>query len=151
MNDWERLGRLLVARRVELGYKRRAAFARAHNLSHTRTIDDMENARRTNYERGTLAEVEQLYGWEPGSIESVLAGGEPKPRPGVVAPHAAGEQGRVNPSNDPAIQIVLDSDLPWSEKEELIATLIEERRQEEAQRVTRARRSIDLYRRAQGQ
>jgi hypothetical protein len=79
--DWNRLAALLVARRAELGYpgKGRAAFARARNLSHTRTIDDLENARRTNFEPATLAQVEQVYGWKTGSITAVLAGGEPTP------------------------------------------------------------------------
>jgi len=75
--DWVRLGRLLTARRIELGYPVRSRFVDARELSHGRTISDIENAKRDNFEPATLALVEQLYEWAPGSIEVVLKGGEP--------------------------------------------------------------------------
>ena len=42
--DWERLGRMLLAQRVRLGYPVRAKFAEANGLSHARTVSDIENA-----------------------------------------------------------------------------------------------------------
>ncbi len=75
--DWVRLGRLLTARRIALGYPVRSKFAQARKQSHSRTISDIENAKRTNFEPGTLALIEQLYGWGTGSIDAVLKGGEP--------------------------------------------------------------------------
>ena len=77
--DWERLGRLLTARRIELGFPVRSKFADARNLTHSRTVSDIENAKRDNFEPATLALVEQLYEWAPGSIDAVLHGGEPSP------------------------------------------------------------------------
>jgi hypothetical protein len=77
--SWVRLGKLLLARRVELGYPNMAAFGRQHELRHTRTLSDIEKGRRDNYGPATIAHVEQLYRWRPGSVASVLAGGEPTP------------------------------------------------------------------------
>lgn len=77
--DWQRLGRLLIARRVNLGHPVRSKFVKAKGLTHGRTISDVENAKRTNFEPATRALIEQLYEWRPGSLNAVLAGGEPIP------------------------------------------------------------------------
>lgn len=93
MNEdpWERLGQLLINRRVELGYKTRAAFARAHNLKHDRGISDIENHARKNFSPSTIAAFEQQYEWEPGSIAAVLAGGDPTPRESAGGRPAIGD------------------------------------------------------------
>jgi hypothetical protein len=74
---WVRLGMLLIAARVGKGYTRRSAFARDLGLTHDRTLFDIENAKRRNFDASTLAFIEQAYGWKPGSIRTVLNGGEP--------------------------------------------------------------------------
>lgn len=75
---WERLAALLVARRVELGFTKRLTWARDElGLSNDRIQSDLENARRTNYDPATLAQVEQQYRWAFGSIQRVLDGGDP--------------------------------------------------------------------------
>lgn len=78
---WTRLGELLVDRRVELGYpgRKRAQFARDNGLSHDRTISEIENAGRGNYESATVSQLEQVYRWGTGSIRRVLEGGDPTP------------------------------------------------------------------------
>lgn len=76
---WERLGLLLLRRRVHLGYPNRSAFARDKGLKNDRTLSDLEKAKRTNFGDNTLAHMEVVYEWAPGSIERVLAGGEPTP------------------------------------------------------------------------
>jgi hypothetical protein len=76
---WQRLGELLIARRIELGGKVRTRFAEENGLGHDRTLSDLEKARRTVYEDATIAEVERIYRWAPGSIRAVLAGREPTP------------------------------------------------------------------------
>lgn len=80
---WKRLAQLLIARRVELGYHQRADWVRHLGVKQPRTIEDFEKARRTNYRPSTIALIERYYGWEPGSIDAVLAGGDPTPVPGV--------------------------------------------------------------------
>lgn len=77
--EWQRLADLLVSRRTQLGYRQRNQFAKAHGLKHDRLLFDLENAKRTNFEQGTLAQFEQLYQWAPGSIQAVLDGGDPTP------------------------------------------------------------------------
>ena len=83
--DWERLAELLISRRVQLGYQRRSAFSRDRGLPNDRVIAAVENYERTNFAPATIALIEQIYEWEPGSIRSVLAGGMPRPKSGEGA------------------------------------------------------------------
>lgn len=46
----------------------------------TRTVGDIEHARRTSYSASTLERLESALRWEPGSTEAVLNGGEPTPQ-----------------------------------------------------------------------
>jgi|SRR5215472_7607469 len=83
---WLRLGRLLERRRGELGYgfRQRARFARERaedrgaRLS-VKTISRLEKGQRSSYPESTLGSIEAMYQWSPGSIETVLRGGEPNP------------------------------------------------------------------------
>ena len=75
--DWRRLGELLIARRVALGFPKRLTFARDRGFTHDRTLSDIVNARRTNFDPATLAQIEQAYEWAPRSVLAVLDGGEP--------------------------------------------------------------------------
>jgi hypothetical protein len=83
--DWERLGRYVIARRVKLGYRSREPFAAALKIS-TRVLGDIETGRRSNYDPTTLASLEDVLGWETGSIDRVLRGGDP-----ILAPPAPGQ------------------------------------------------------------
>lgn len=74
---WQRLGELLIAARVAKGFTKRAEWQRHLGLSHGRTLFDIENAKRRNFDPSTIAFIEHAYGWRPGSIRAVLAGGEP--------------------------------------------------------------------------
>ena len=80
---WRRLGRLLERRRGELGYgfRQRARFARecGGGMISVKTISRLENGERDSYPESTVGTVEALYQWSPGSVESVLKGGEPNP------------------------------------------------------------------------
>jgi hypothetical protein len=78
---WVRVGELLQVRRVELAprYKNLALFCRERDIDY-RLAWDIENHARTNFRRGTRTSIEVAYGWEPGSIERVLAGAEPTVR-----------------------------------------------------------------------
>lgn len=74
--DWGLLGRHVIARRVKLGYRSREPFAAALKIS-TRVLGDIETGRRSNYDPTTLAALEDVLGWETGSIDTILKGGEP--------------------------------------------------------------------------
>jgi hypothetical protein len=75
---WAVLGELLQEQRVHLDrrYKNRTLFSDERQINY-RLAQDLETNARQNYERSTLTDVEIAYGWAPGSIRAVLAGGEP--------------------------------------------------------------------------
>lgn len=74
---WERLGAKVTAERVRRGYRSINAFAEASGLSSS-TLDNLENHRKTSYTPSTLSLLEHALGWRTGSVELVLAGGEPE-------------------------------------------------------------------------
>lgn len=74
--DWERLADSVVARRTELGIGTRQELARATGLSY-RLLGDLERGTRPVSE-GSLAIVEQVLEWMPGSAKKILEGGRPK-------------------------------------------------------------------------
>jgi hypothetical protein len=80
---WRHLGRLLERRRGELGYgfRQRARFARDRGggLVSVKTISRLEKGERDSYPESTIGSIEAIYQWSPGSIESVLKGGDPNP------------------------------------------------------------------------
>jgi hypothetical protein len=71
-----RLGHHIVSRRVALGYRNRTDFADSLQFT-VRTLSDIENGAR-KASPGTYAMLENKLGWAPGSIDTILAGGEPK-------------------------------------------------------------------------
>ncbi len=68
----------MTRRRVALGYTSQRAFAADANMSE-RTVSAIENNERPSYSRATLAKLEQGLRWTPGSVDAVLAGGDPEP------------------------------------------------------------------------
>src|ERR1700740_1913099 len=72
----ERLRHHIVSRRVALGYRNRTDFAASLQFT-VRTLSDIENGHR-KASPGTYAMLENKLGWAPGSIDAILAGGEPK-------------------------------------------------------------------------
>ena len=71
----ERLGHHVVSRRVALGYRNRTDLA--DNVQFTvRTLADIEHGVR-RASPGTYAMLENKLAWAPGSIDTILAGGEP--------------------------------------------------------------------------
>ena len=74
--DLERLGHHVVSRRVALGFRNRTDLA--NSLAFTvRTLADIEHGVR-KASPGTYAMLENKLAWAPGSIDTILAGGEPK-------------------------------------------------------------------------
>ena len=72
----EGLGHHIVSRRVALGYRNRTDLANSLQFT-VRTLSDIENGVR-KASPGTYAMLENKLGWAPGSIDIILAGGEPK-------------------------------------------------------------------------
>ena len=74
--DLERLGHHVVSRRVALGYRTRTDLAASLQFT-VRTLADIEHGVR-KASAGTYAMLENKLAWAPGSIDTILAGGEPK-------------------------------------------------------------------------
>ena len=74
--DVARLGHYVVSRRVSLGYRNRTDLADSLPFT-VRTLADIEHGAR-NASPGTYAMLENKLAWAPGSIDTILAGGEPK-------------------------------------------------------------------------
>ena len=72
----ERLGHHVVSRRVALGYRNRTDMADSLPFT-VRTLADIEQGVR-KASPGTYAMLENKLAWAPGSIDTILAGGEPK-------------------------------------------------------------------------
>ena len=72
----ERLGHHVVSRRVALGYRNRTDLADSLQFT-VRTLADIEHGVR-KASPGTYAMLENKLAWAPGSIDTILAGGEPK-------------------------------------------------------------------------
>ena len=127
--DWQRLGRYVVARRVQLGHGSRRSLSDATGIS-LRVLADLEAGKRSNYDAVTLARLEQTLGWLTGSVARITAGGEPvlTPEPVPPAPTTAPPGGTVTPSaDDDALIRVMTSGLSDDKKRALIGLLIEER------------------------
>src|SRR5437764_15467952 len=74
--DLERLGHHVVSRRVALGYRNRTDLASSLQFT-VRTLADIEHGVR-KASAGTYAMLENKLAWAPGSIDTILAGGDPK-------------------------------------------------------------------------
>ena len=89
----ERLGHHVVSRRVALGYRNRTDLADSLQFT-VRTLADIEHGVR-KASPGTYAMLENKLSWAPGSIDTILAGGEPqelvvkqrRPDPNPLVPH----------------------------------------------------------------
>ena len=71
----ERLGHHVVSRRVALGFRNRTDLAASLQFT-VRTLADIEHGVR-KASAGTYAMLENKLAWAPGSIDTILAGGEP--------------------------------------------------------------------------
>jgi hypothetical protein len=71
----ERLGHHVVSRRVALGFRTRIDLASSVQFT-VRTLSDIEHGVR-KASPGTYAMLENKLAWGPGSIDTILAGGEP--------------------------------------------------------------------------
>ena len=72
----ERLGHYIVSRRLALGYRNRTDLANSLQFT-VRTLADIEHGVR-KASPGTYAMLENKLAWAPGSIDTILAGGEPQ-------------------------------------------------------------------------
>src|SRR5580765_5107948 len=96
----ERLGHHVVSRRVALGFRNRTDLADSLQFT-VRTLADIEHGVR-KASAGTYAILENKLAWGPGSIETILAGGEPQRSRGRTTP----------PRPQPSVRLFHRSPLP---------------------------------------
>jgi transcriptional regulator with XRE-family HTH domain len=152
MADWQRLGRIIVDRRIELGYRRREDLGATLGVS-IRTLGDIETGRRDRYHANTIGSLENALQWAPGSINAILAGGEPAPRPAHHTRASAEEIGltdevsaTVESDDDPVVRIMADPRLTQQQKAQVIRQLIAEQQafaRQRADELLRAYRNGD--------
>jgi hypothetical protein len=102
-----RLGHHIVSRRVALGYRTRTDFADSLQFT-VRTLSDIENGVR-KASPGTYAMLENKLACAPGSIDTVLAGGEPREL--VVTPRRDGPEPRYQGFTTDALSRASTEDL----------------------------------------
>ncbi len=87
LRPWLALGRAVLTRRVELGYRTRGQFAEATGLT-IKTLGEIERGERGSYDRSTLAQVEQTLQWRPDAIRQAIGSGVTSDGELMVAPGA---------------------------------------------------------------
>ena len=121
----ERLGHHIVSRRVALGYRNRTDLADSLQFT-VRTLADIEHGVR-KASPGTYAMLENKLAWTPGSIDTILAGGEPTEtvvelrRP---TPNARPEGYALRPTNPNALSQVSTEELLLELRRRIIAPRI---------------------------
>ena len=147
MQDWNRLGKYVVARRVKLGYDVRMGFASAAQIT-TRVLSDIENGRRGNYDQVTVAKLEDALGWQTGSAIRVLEGGEPWLKDQTPSASTDASLNRLlldgRSTEDEALARVMRSNLTDVQKQEVRRILIAEREAAERRRTEHAEELIRL-------
>ena len=94
----ERLGHYIVSRRLALGYRNRTDLANSLQFT-VRTLADIEHGVR-KASPGTYAMLENKLAWAPGSIDTILAGGEPQE---LVVKLRRGTPDRLSPAATDAL------------------------------------------------
>jgi hypothetical protein len=118
----ERLGHHVVSRRVALGYRNRTDLASSLQFT-VRTLADIEHGVR-KASPGTYAILENKLGWAPGSIDTILAGGEPKELVNTLPrsnPTAASQGYALRPTNANALSQVSTEELLLELRRRIIA------------------------------
>lgn len=87
--DWRRLAEYVVTRRRALGMNQ--DDVKAAGGPSAATVRNIEGALNKSYKPHVIGRLERALRWEQGSIDSILAGGEPTP---IEAMRPAAEPGR---------------------------------------------------------
>lgn len=91
--DWQRLAKYAARRRAELGLTQ-IEVAQRGPLSLDR-VQAIEGGKSARYRLGTLVALERALGWTEGSVERILAGGEPNVAEGTSVRFAAPGSGKT--------------------------------------------------------
>ncbi len=118
----ERLGHHVVSRRVALGYRNRTDLADSLPFT-VRTLADIEHGVR-KASPGTYAMLENKLAWAPGSIDTILVGGEPNevvPTVHRTTPNTRTQGYALRPTNPNALPQVSTEELLLELRRRIIA------------------------------
>jgi len=111
-----------VSRRVALGYRNRSDLAGSLQLT-VRTLADVEHGVR-KASPGTYAMLENKLSWAPGSIDTILAGGDPRELVSTLRrsnPNAASQGYALRSTNPNALSQVSTEELLLELRRRIIA------------------------------
>lgn len=140
--NWKLLAEHAAHRRAELGLSQ-IEVAQRGPLSLDR-VQNIEGAKRTSYRLATLLALERALGWREGSVETILAGGEPQPLPPVArisnlrfeAPVPSDEELRESDLAPETIEALLDM-------RRHVERLVAKRDEDAIRRANRVLRALD--------
>lgn len=102
--DYDRLGERIRTRREALGLTQaQAASSGGVSLP---VWGVLERAERDSYRTATYRAVERALGWSHGSVEAILAGGEPTIAGATLAPAWSAAEGVVSASTEARVAAV---------------------------------------------
>jgi transcriptional regulator with XRE-family HTH domain len=128
----ERLAQMIRVRRLELGLSATKA-AQAAGIDRA-TWSNAETGTRRTLEHNHVG-IERALSWRPGSIEAILAGGEPTPE-------------QTDGGGDEELHLVrTDPQLTPEMRDRIIALILERRERERSAAVEDTRRLIALFKR----
>ena len=107
---------------MALGYRNRTDLADSLQFT-VRTLADIEHGVR-KASAGTYAILENKLGWAPGSIDTILAGGEPKEVLNTLprsTPNASAQGYALRPTNPNALSQVSTEELLLELRRRIIA------------------------------
>ena len=117
-----RLGHHVVSRRVALGFRTRTDLADSLQFT-VRTLADVEHGVR-KASPGTYAMLENKLAWAPGSIDTILAGGQPTelvPTRRPSNPNAGSQGYALRPTNANTLSQVSTEELLLELRRRIIA------------------------------
>jgi hypothetical protein len=123
---WKDLGRHLVRARIELDarYSNLTTFAEERGLEY-RLAWDIENGRRNNYRRSTIAAIEVAYELDPDSVAAFVEGRVDSVAPQRLRPSPDGRPRYADPEEQHVADTAWDNNAYYEKDPELRAAFAE--------------------------
>ncbi|TDC61841.1 hypothetical protein E1200_27875 [Actinomadura sp. GC306] len=122
---WQRLGRIVRQRRIELGFGSQASLA-AEGGPSLSVVNKIETGRGRDYTDRVIIPLEDRLGWRRGNFRAVLEGGEPESLTTADGPAAAesGEGGYPpEVAGDPFLRFIWDAPAALADDEDRWAAI----------------------------
>lgn len=117
---WERLGRIVRQRRIELGFGSQAGLA-AEGGPSLSVVNKIETGRGRDYTDRVIIPLEDRLAWRRGSFRAVLKGGEPACLDAAKQPAAGLDREGSYPAevvDDPFLRFIWDAPASLADNED---------------------------------